>query len=53
MTAFKLGKLFVFGRVYNRPGKIVKKMRSTPVCSLFYFILKSIHLFENLLLKVW
>ena len=31
MTAFKPGELFVFGRVYNRPGKIERDMRSTPM----------------------
>ena len=33
MTAFKPGKLFVFGRVYGQPGKIDKEMRSTPMCT--------------------
>ena len=48
MTAFKPGKLFVFGREYNRPGKIDKEMRSTPMCTyckldlVYFFILKFI-----------
>ena len=31
--SFKPGKLFLFGRVNNQPGKIDKEMRRTPMCT--------------------